>query len=72
MVPLRSDVQHSSDLGISDAWASALVPDTTQIVSGVSFTVIGGSPTNTVTATIPESGNAAAGKLFGRLKANNP
>lgn len=61
------EVQHISDLGISDAWAAALVSETTGPVSGVTFTVTAGSSTNAVIATIPV-GNAAGGKLFGRLK----
>lgn len=66
------NVQHSSDFGISDAWASALVPESTQVVDGVTFIVTGESTTNRVTATIPATGNAAAGKLFGRLQTINP
>jgi len=65
------NVEHSSDLGISDAWLGAVVPDTagpSGPVNGVSFNVTLGSPSNSVTATISSS-NAAAGKLFGRLKA---
>jgi autotransporter-associated beta strand protein len=64
-------VEHSSDLGISDAWTTVLVPDTAGIsgpTSGVTFDVTLGSPGNTVTATI-SSGEAASGRLFGRLKA---
>jgi autotransporter-associated beta strand protein len=65
-------VEHSSDLGITDAWAAALVPESTSTVSGVNFTVTAGAPPlNNVTATIPV-GEAAAGKLFGRLRAENP
>jgi hypothetical protein len=63
-------VEHSSDLGIGDAWEAALVPDTDQTVNGVVFD-IEGSGTLDVEATIPSS-KAAAGKLFGRLKAVKP
>jgi hypothetical protein len=65
-------VQHSSDLGISDPWSTLVtVPDTTDTVDGINFTVTAGTPPlNNVTAIIPASGNAAGGKLFGRLKAN--
>jgi hypothetical protein len=61
-------VQHSSDLGVSDAWNSsqALVPDTSGTVNGVSFTVSGAGNMNNVTATIPSS-EAVNGNLFGRL-----
>jgi hypothetical protein len=64
------NVQHSSDLGISDPWTTVLVPDTAGSsgpTSGVTFNVTLGSPTNAVTATISSS-DAASGKLFGRLK----
>ena len=65
-------VQHSSDLGVSDAWrSSATVPDIagpSGTVNGVNFNVTLGSPGNTVHATISSS-EAASGKLFGRLKA---
>jgi autotransporter-associated beta strand protein len=64
-------LEHSSDLGVSDAWSSVTVPDTSGTVSGITFTVTPGSPLNTVTATIPAS-EAAAGKVFGRLKAQAP
>jgi autotransporter-associated beta strand protein len=65
-------VQHSSDLGISDPWSTLVtVPDTSDTVDGINFTVTAGTPPlNNVTAIIPASGNAAGGKLFGRLKAN--
>jgi autotransporter-associated beta strand protein len=59
-------LQHSGDLGISDPWASALVPVNG---SGVTFSVTPGSPLDSVTATISNS-QAVAGKLFGRLQAN--
>ena len=61
-------VQHSSDLGISDAWESALVPDSDDTINDVVFDITAGSPTG-VEATIPMS-KAAGGKLFGRLRAN--
>jgi autotransporter-associated beta strand protein len=63
-------IEHSSDLGIVDAWEAALVPDTDQTVNDVVFD-IEGSGTLDVEATIPSS-KAAAGKLFGRLKAVYP
>jgi autotransporter-associated beta strand protein len=62
-------VEHSSDLGISDPWTSAAVPETSGgPTSGVTFSVTPGSPSNSVTATILVGGSAD-GKLFGRLKA---
>jgi fibronectin-binding autotransporter adhesin len=65
-------LQHSSDLGIADAWTSVVVPDTTGgPFSGVNFSVTPGDPLNSVQATI-ESGQAASGKLFGRLQGQNP
>jgi hypothetical protein len=66
-------LEHSGDLGISDPWASVVVPAATGSVGGVDFIVTEdpGDPTlNVVTATIPSSGNAIAGKLFGRLTGN--
>jgi hypothetical protein len=47
------------------------VPDSDGTVGTVNFTVVGGTPTNNVAATIPVS-EAVGGKLFGRLKAVNP
>ncbi len=69
------NLQHSSDLGLSDPWFTVTVPETTSTVDGVSFNVIL-LPTpdgfmNGITATIPAS-EAAAGKLFGRLVAEQP
>ena len=66
------NVEHSSNLGISDAWTAVAVPDTSGgPTGGVTFTVTPGNPLNSVTATI-SSGESASGKLFGRLKGNNP
>jgi hypothetical protein len=62
------NVQHSSDLGIGDPWASAPVTDAGTAANGVTFAVTPGSPNNTVTATI-SAAQATAGKLFGRLEA---
>ncbi len=64
-------IEHSSDLGISDSWTTVAVPDATGgPTGGVSFTITGSDPLE-VTATISAS-EASAGKLFGRLKAENP
>jgi hypothetical protein len=62
-------VQSSSDMGLTDPWTNheAAVPDADATVNGVVFTITG-SGTLAVEATIP-SNKAAAGKLFGRLKA---
>ena len=62
---------HSSDLGIADPWTSVTVPETTDSVSGISFTVTPDGNMNDVTATLPAS-EAAAGKFFSRLKAISP
>jgi fibronectin-binding autotransporter adhesin len=65
------NVQHSNDLGQLDLWADALVPGTapdTVTVSGVDFVTTANGALIHVVATIP-AGNAAAGKLFGRLNA---
>ncbi len=65
-------VQHSSDLGITDAWSTLVtVPDADETdPSGIIFDITAGTPLNGVIATIPASGNAASGKLFGRVKSN--
>jgi len=66
------NVEHSNDLGISDPWTAVAVPDVNAgPVSGVTFVVTPGSPSNSVTATISSS-ESVSGKLFGRLKAVNP
>ena len=66
-------VQHSSDVGVGDGWVSSAVVTNSPgaPVNGVTLSVVPGSPTNTVTATIDDS-QAVDGKLFGRLKAENP
>jgi autotransporter-associated beta strand protein len=65
-------VEHSGDLGVSDAWLATVdqVPDTTDTApdNGVTFVVTPGSPTNRVVATISSS-EPTGGKLFGRLHA---
>ncbi|MCH7228220.1 Ig-like domain-containing protein [Haloferula sp. A504] len=65
-------VEWSSDLGISDLWSDnqAIVPDTTPDpqVPPVDFTIDDSGALNAVTARI-SSGEAVAGKLFGRLQA---
>jgi autotransporter-associated beta strand protein len=63
-------IEHSSDLGIGDAWEAALVPDVDNTVNDVVFDITGSGPLD-VEATIPSS-KAVAGKLFGRLKAVKP
>jgi autotransporter-associated beta strand protein len=60
-------IEHSSDLGIGDAWEAALVPDVDNTINDVVFDIEGSGPLD-VEATIPSS-KAVAGKLFGRLKA---
>ena len=67
-------VQHSSDLGVTDPWIGAEVPDADDgPTNGVSFVVdtVSEAPLNKVTATIG-LGEAAGGKLFGRLHADQP
>jgi hypothetical protein len=61
-------LEYSSDLGISDPWAPALVPDVSSIVNGVTFNITPGSRNSQVAATIPAS-KALSGRLFSRLKA---
>ena len=62
------NVQHSSDLGLTDVWASTEVPDADSNVNNVAFDTTADGDFIDVVATIP-TGEAAAGKLFGRLKA---
>ena len=63
-------VQHSSDLGITDAWTSAIVPDTDVTVNGVVFDTTDDGDYIDVIATIPAAA-AADGNLFGRLDAES-
>ena len=68
-------VEHSSSLA-TGSWTSVAVPDTAgeTTVGAVTFHVTLATPPsvlNTVTATISPAA-AAGGKLFGRLKAENP
>jgi hypothetical protein len=61
-------VEHSTDLGQSDPWAAAPVPDSTSVVNGVHFqvSVNAADPNqNDIVATIPSI--PGAGSLFGRL-----
>lgn len=62
------NVEHSSDLGLTDAWTVVAVPDSSGgPTDGVTFSV-SGSGTLSVTATIG-SGEAVDGDLFGRVSA---
>lgn len=63
------EVQHSSDLGISDPWTGVVVPNASVTTGGVTFVIAPGSPAslNNVQATI-SSTEAAGGKVFGRLR----
>jgi len=67
-------IEHSRDLGIADPWTTVAVPDSNGgPTSGVTFVVgTGAGTTNPVTATISASEANGTGKLFGRLKAENP
>jgi autotransporter-associated beta strand protein len=65
-------VEHSSDLGLGDAWTTVPVPETSGgPASGVSFSVTANGSMNNVVASIA-SDEADGGKLFGRLRAENP
>ncbi|MCH7225901.1 hypothetical protein [Haloferula sp. A504] len=61
-------LQHSGDLGVTDPWVSAAVPDASSgPINGVNFVVSPGPGSlHTVEATI-EATEAADGRLFGRL-----
>jgi len=65
-------VEHSSDLGIADAWTTVAVPDETPDpqAGDVTFEVSGSGPLDVV-ATI-QSSEAADGRLFARLVAEKP
>jgi hypothetical protein len=63
------NLEHSSDLGLTDAWEIALVPDTSSTVNDVIFSITPDGILNDVIATIPAS-KAAGGKLFGRVESN--
>ena len=66
--PAVLSVEHSGDLGITDPWSAPVaVPAMTSTVGGIDFVVSGSGPLSVV-ATIPSSGNAIDGKLFGRLQ----
>jgi len=62
------DVEHSSDLGIADAWAAVAVPESTPDpqAADVTFVITPNGILNDVVATI-QPGEAADGKLFARL-----
>jgi len=62
-------IEHSNSLAIG-SWTTVAVPDSSSTVDDVVFTVSGSGPLD-VTATIPAT-KADGGKLFGRLKAENP
>lgn len=66
--PALASVEWSNDLGQADPWTGnrAVVPEASGVVNGVSFVVTPNGNLNDVVATIP-AGEAAAGKLFGRL-----
>ncbi len=63
------NIEHSSDLGVSDLWTAVSVPETTTITptSGVTFKITPNGALNQVVATISNS-EAASDKLFGRLR----
>jgi autotransporter-associated beta strand protein len=62
-------IEHGNGLA-NGSWTTVAVPDTSGTVGDVIFTITGTNPLNVI-ATIPAS-KAAAGKLFGRLKAVKP
>ncbi len=62
-------IEHSNTLA-NGSWTAVQVPYSSGTVGDIGFNITGTGPLN-VTATIPVS-KAAGGKLFGRLKAENP
>jgi M6 family metalloprotease-like protein len=62
------NIQHSSDLGITDPWTAVPVPEgNAGPTNGVTFTVSPSGNLNNITATISSS-EEASGRLYGRLK----
>ena len=63
-------IEHSSDLGSSDAWTAVTVPEATSATPdhGITFVITPDGNFNQVTATVANS-EADGGKLFGRLAA---
>ena len=61
------NLEHSGDLGVTDAWAPGVVPETTSTVGAVSYVVTPNGSLNDVVATIPSS-EALNSQLFGRLE----
>lgn len=64
------NVEHSSDLGLTDPWEAALMPESDGTVNDLVFDITAGDPLNAVEVTIPAS-KASGGKLFGRLNGVN-
>jgi hypothetical protein len=62
-------VEHSDTLGQSDPWAAVLVPEETETVEGIDFTITTEGSYNHVEAAIP---SGPGGMIFGRLKATVP
>ncbi len=66
------NVQHSSDLGVSDLWETETIPAVSGISGDITFVISTATPTlNTVQATISSS-QAQEGRLFSRLNAEQP
>ena len=66
-------VQYSRDLGVTDSWHDAEVPDTSSTVGGIDFTItpLGGGYIY-VQAFIPAINAAPGTKLFTRVSATLP
>ena len=67
--PASLRVEHSSDLGITDAWTAASIPETTNAIpsNGVTFVITPAGQLNSVEARISNT-QASSGRLFSRLK----
>lgn len=63
-------IEHSSDLGIADAWNSASIPETTNTIpsNGVTFIITPVGQFNNVEARVSNT-QSSSGRLFARLKA---
>ncbi|MFC7335784.1 beta strand repeat-containing protein [Haloferula chungangensis] len=68
MAPNKLFVEYSNDLGGSDPWHSVQVPTTSSTVDDITFTITPGSPSSSVSVSIPAS-KSSNGRLFSRLTA---
>ncbi|MEP4078854.1 beta strand repeat-containing protein [Haloferula sp.] len=68
IAPNKLFVEYSNDLGVLDPWHSVEIPTVSGTVDDIEFTITPGSPSSSVSLSIPAS-KSAGGKLFSRLSA---